>query len=144
VTIQAHANAVLGLLVPPNVTATVLDGAVPKAIPPALPQAPPYLLVYMYLETPDGLQAADAVSLNFDSDVVDFWIYCNCVGADAVAARAVSAQARLALLNVIPLITGRSCNRIRNLSGQPPQRDEETGPLVMNQRDVYLFRSVPG
>lgn len=143
-TIQAHANAVLGLLVPPAVTATVLDGAVPKAVPPALPQARPYLLVYMYLETPDGLQAADAVSLTFDSDVADFWIYCNCVGDDAVAARAVSAQARLALLNVTPTVAGRACFPIRNRASQPPQRDEETGPLVMNQRDVYIFRSVPG
>lgn len=143
-TIQAHANAVLGLLVPPNVTAAVLDGAVPKAVPPAPPQARPYLLLYMYLETPDGLEAADAVSLDFDSDVVDFWVYCHCIGDDAPAARAVSAQARLALLNVTPVVTGRSCAPIRSRSGQPPRRDEETGPLVMDQVDVYKFRSIPG
>lgn len=142
-TIQAHANAVLGLLVPPNVTATVLDGAVPKAIPPAQPQARPYLLVYMYLMTPDGVQAPDKVSLNFDSDVVDFWIYCHCVGDDAAAARAVSAQARLALLNVTPTVAGRTCFPIRWREGQPPRRDEETGDLVMDQVDIYGFTSVP-
>lgn len=142
-TIQAHANAVLGLLVPPNVTATVLDGAVPKAVPPALPQARPYLLVYMYLMTPDGVQAPDKVSLNFDSDVADFWIYCHCVGDDAAAARAVSAQVRVALLSVTPTVAGRICFPIRWREGQPPRRDEETGPLVMDQVDVYGFTSVP-
>lgn len=139
-TVQAHANAVLGLLAPPSVPATtgLYDGAVPDG------PAAQYLLLYMYLMTPDGLAAADAVSLNFDSDVVDFWIYCHCVGGDAIAARAVSAQARLALLNVTPVVAGRACFPIRWREGQPPRRDEETGPLVMDQVDVYGFRSVPG
>jgi hypothetical protein len=139
VTIQAHANAVLALAVPPSVLATtgVYDGVVPKA------PAAQYLLFYMYLMTPDGLAAPDAVSLNFDSDVADFWIYCHCVGEDAIAARAVSAQARLALLNVTPVVTNRVCFPIRWREGNPPRRDEETGPLVMDQVDVYGFRSVP-
>lgn len=138
-TAQAHANAVLGLLVPPSVPVTtgVLDGFVPDGTPR------PYLLVYMYLMTLDGLQAPDAVPLSFDSDVVDFWIYCHCVGGDAVAARSVSAQARLALLNVTPSVAGRSCFPIRHREGSPPRRDEETGPLVMDQVDVYSFRSLP-
>jgi hypothetical protein len=118
-------------------TTAVLDGAVPNGA------LPPYLLVYMYLETPDGLQAPDAVPLSFDSDVVDFWIYCHCVGADAVAARAVSAQARVALLNQTLTIANRACFPIRWRQGTPPRRDEETGPLVMDQVDVYGFRSVP-
>lgn len=136
-TIQAHADAVLGLLVPAAVTVPVLDGFVKPGT------VRPYLLVYMYLETPDGLEAPDAVSLNFDSDVVNFWIYCHCVGDDAKAARAVSAQARLALLNVTPVVGTRSCFPIRNRPGSPPRRDEETGPLVMDQVDVYTFRSIP-
>jgi hypothetical protein len=139
VTVQAHANAVLGLLVPPSVPATtaVLDGVVLAGT------TRPYLLVYTYLMTPDGLAAPDAVSLNFDSDVVDFWVYCHCVGDDATAARAVSAQARTALLNVTPAIVSRACFPIRQRESSPPQRDEQTGPLVMDQVDVYSFRSVP-
>lgn len=137
-TIQAHANAVLGLLTA-SVPATtgVYDGEVPDA------PKKQYLLVYMYLMTPDGLAAPDAVSLNFDSDVVDLWVYCHCVGEDAIAARAISAQARTALLNVTPVVTGRTCFPIRWREGQPPRRDEETGALVMDQVDVYGFRSVP-
>jgi hypothetical protein len=140
VTIQAHANAVLGLLVPPAVPATtgVYDGEVPDA-----PKAQ-YLLVYMFLQTPDGLAAPDAVPLTFDSDVVDFWIYLHCVGGDAIAARAMSAQGRAALLNVTPVIANRACFPIRWREGNPPRRDEETGPLIMDQVDVYSFRSVPG
>lgn len=139
-TVQAHANAVLGLLVPPSVPATtaVLDGAVPDGT------VRPYLLVYMYLITPDGLQAPDAVSLNFDSDVVDFRIYCHCVGDNASAARGVSGQARVALLNVTPSVASRACFPIRWNEGNPPHRDEQSGSLVMDQVDVYAFRSVPG
>lgn len=138
-TIQAHANAVLGLLTAPAVPATtaVLDGSVPTGT------TTPYLLVYMYLMTPDGLAAPDKVSLNFDSDVVELWIYCHCVGPDAVGARAVSAQARLALLNVTPSVSLRTCFPIRWREGNPPRRDEETGPLVMDQVDVYGFTSIP-
>lgn len=137
-TIQAHADAVLDLLSGsvPGTTA-VYDGAVPKA------PSTQYVLVYMYLATPDGLQAPDAVSLNFDSDVVDFWIYLHGVGVDAVGARAMSAQARTALLNIAPVVAGRSCFPIRWREGSPPRRDEATGPLVMDQVDVYSFRSVP-
>lgn len=139
-TIQAHANAVLGLLVAPSVPATtgLHDGAVPVGA------ARPYILVYFYLMTPDGLAAPDAVALTFDSDVVDLWVYCHCVGDNATAARAVSAQARAALLNVTPTVSGRVCFPIRQRESQPPQRDEETGALVMDQVDVYAFRSVPG
>lgn len=140
-TIQDHANAVLGLLTasfPPEIA--VYDGVVPKL--PAVP-AKQYVLVYMYLMTPDGQQAPDKVSLNFDSDVVDLWIYCHCVGEDSVAARAVSAQVRVALLNVTPTVASRTCFPIRWREGQPPRRDEETGALVMDLVDVYGFTSIP-
>jgi hypothetical protein len=139
-TIQAHATAALGLLVPPSVPATtgVYDGDVPTS-----PKAQ-YVLVYACLMTPDGLAAPDAVSLDFDSDVVDFWLYAHCVGQGAVEARAISAQVRLAWLNVTPVITNRTCFPIRQRESNPPRRDEETGPLVMDQVDVYAFRSVPG
>lgn len=138
-TIQAHADAVLGLLVAPSVPATtgVYDGAVPKA-----PLAR-YVVVDFYLMTPDGLAAPDAVPLTMDSDVVDFWVYAHCVGGNAISTRAVSAQVRLALLNVTPVIAFRECFPIRNGPGQPPRRDEETGALINELTDVYRFRSVP-
>jgi hypothetical protein len=118
----------------------VLDGKVPSGT------EPPYALVYFYIETPDGLAAPDAVSLTFDSDVIDAWAYVHCVGADpqaARSARAVSGRVRTAVLNRRLVVAGRSCFPIRHDSGQPPRRDEDAGPAVMDLVDVYRFRSVP-
>ena len=138
-TISDHAAAVLGLLDADNASPAlvVLDGAVTGT------QPLPYVLVYLMLQTPDGLAAPDKVNLNFDSDVVDLWVYCHCVGGNAAAARSVSARVRTALLNVTPTITNRVCFPIRFREGDPPQRDESTGPLVMDQVDVYGLVSVP-
>jgi hypothetical protein len=140
VTIQAHARAVLDLLDADNTAPAlvVLDGFVPAG------QEPPYVLVYFYVATPDGLTAPDKVSLNFDSSVVDLWAYCHSVGGNAVAARAVATRVRTALLDVTPVVSGRSCFPIRWREGQPAGRDELTGPLIVDQVDVYGFTSVPG
>lgn len=118
----------------------VYDGAVPDGAEPA------YALVYFYIETPDGLAAADAVPLTFDSDVIDAWAYVHCVGAEpqaAKAARAVSGRVRAAVLNQTLTTAGRSCFPIRWREGQPPQRNEETGKVIFDQIDVYGWRSVP-
>lgn len=138
-TVQDHANAVLALLDADNTSPAlvVLDGAVTGT------QPLPYVLVYLMLQTPDGLAAPDKVSLDFNSDVIDMWVYCHCVGGNAAAARSVSARVRAALLNVTPTIANRVCFPIRYREGNPPQRDESTGPLVMDQVDVYGLTTVP-
>jgi hypothetical protein len=138
-TTQDHANAVLALLDADNAAPALvfLDGAVPSG------QLPPYVLVYLMLQTPDGLAAPDKVSLDFNSDVVDLWVYCHCVGGNAAAARAVSARVRAALLNVTPTIANRVCFPIRWREGNPPQRDESTGVLVQDLVDVYGLITVP-
>jgi hypothetical protein len=118
----------------------VLDGKVPTGT------VAPYALVYFYIETPDGLEAPDAVSLTMDSDVIDAWAYVHCVGADPEAqraARAVSGRVRGALLNKRLTVADRDCAPIRHDSGQPARRDEDLGPAVMDLVDVYKFRSVP-
>lgn len=118
----------------------VYDGAVPDGPEPA------YALVYFYVETPDGLQAPDAVNITGDSDVIDAWAYIHCVGAEpeaARAARAVAGRVRAAVLNQTLTVAGRSCFPIRWREGQPPQRDENTGRAVFDQVDVYGWRSLP-
>jgi hypothetical protein len=142
--VQDLADAFLALLAtapggPP--TLTVYDGAVPVA------PAPAYALVYFYVETPGGLAAPDAVSLTLDSTVIDALAYVHCVGADpqaARAARAVAGRVRAAVLDKVLTVSGRQCFPIRWDSGQPPQRNEDTGAVVFDQVDVYSFRSVPG
>jgi hypothetical protein len=138
--IQDHATAVLALLDGddlPGDPLVVYDGKVTGT-------ADHYVLVYFLVQTPDGLAAPDKVSLDFASDVLDVWVYCHCVGPTPVAARAVQGRVRAALLNVTPTITGRTCFPIRWREGQPGQRDEETGPLVVDQVDVYGLTSLPG
>lgn len=137
--IQAHADAFLAQLATAagSPALVVCDGQVPDGT------LPPYALVYFYIETPDGLVAPDKVPLTFDSDVIDARAYVHCVGSNAVAARAVAGRVRSAVLNVTLSIAGRSCFPIRWREGQPPQRNEETGVLVMDLVDVYGWTSVP-
>jgi hypothetical protein len=141
--IQDEADAFLALLAAASGSPSlaVYDGSVPDSPEPA------YALVYFYIETPDGLAAPDAVSLTFDSDVIDAWAYVHCVGSQpqsARAARAVSGRVRAAVLNKTLTVANRSCFPIRWREGQSPIRDETTGLVVFDQIDVYGWRSVPG
>jgi hypothetical protein len=143
--LQDHADAFLALLraAPPASPApslVVYDGEVPPGPEVA------YALIYFWFETPDGLVAPDAVSLVLDSDVIDAWANVHSVGADpqaARAARAVATRVRAGVLNKTLTIPGRSCNPIRQRTSQPPHRDEDTGPTVMDQVDEYSWRSFP-
>lgn len=135
---KAHAQAFLGLLAATDPTLTTLDGVVPTG------QVPPYVLVYFHATIPNAEQAPDAVPLEGGSEVMVMSAYCHCVGDNAAAARTVADRVQAALLNKVPVIAGRVCHPIRHEDGQPPQRDESTGRLRMDQIDVYSFRSVPG
>lgn len=136
-TIQDHASAYLDRL-RGDPELTVYDGAVPKGA------VPPYLLVYLTFSTPDAEMSPDKVPLTFDSNVGEARAYCHCVGANGVAARAVGQRVLTRLQNWRPVIGGRDCSPVRWQEGQPAQRDETTGVLVMDQVDVYGFTSVPG
>lgn len=135
--IEAHADAGLALL-RAGVPAPVHDGSVPKGA------VPPYVVVYVYRETPDGLVAADKIPLTGRSVAVAMRLYCHCVGANATSSRGIAGRVEEALLDVVPTVAGRECSPIRWLEGQPPQRDESTGVLVVDQVDVYGWTSVPG
>lgn len=135
-TIQDHAHAVLNVLSTAGVT--VHDGEVADGAPA------PYVLVYLYVQTPDGQVAPDKVALSGGSTVVDMWIYCHCVGLTAAAARGVSGAVSSALLDKVVTISGRTCFPIRWREGQPPVRNEDTGEAIFDQVDVYGLTSVPG
>lgn len=137
--IQDHADAVLGLL-EADADLKVYDGLVPKGA------AAPYVKVDLLVQTPDGLTAPDKVPFSGDSDVIEMWIYCHCVGAGLNAgrsARAVSGRVRARLLNVKPTLPGRVVFPIRWREGQPPQPNEETLVPVVDLVDVYGFTSNP-
>jgi hypothetical protein len=135
--IEEHFQAFFALL-EADATLNPYDGEVP-----ANPAAR-YSLVYFYVETPDGLQAPDAVNITGDSDVIDAWAYVHSVGVTPASARIQSGRVRAAVLNQRLTLAGRECFPIRWREGQPPQRDEDVpGDPVFDQVDVYSWRSLP-
>lgn len=140
--IQAHAQAVLGLLdaddTPPALV--VYDGVVPSGVDP---RTSPYVVVYFATVTPGAAEAPDKVDLTGDSEVMQVDAYCHSVGGSGAAARIVATRVRAALLNARPEIAGRVCFPIRHVDNQPPRRDEDTGSLVVHTVDVYRLLTVP-
>ncbi len=133
--IDEHAAAVLGLLDADN-TAPALnvhDGKVP---PNTDPKTAPYVLVYFDSNDPEFDK--EAAPYRFEMTAI-----CHSVGGSARAARMVADRVRAALLGVSPLVVGRACFPITREAGSPPDRDESTGSLVMDQIDVYTIRSIP-
>ena len=133
-TIRVHCDALLALLRQAPGTLTVHDGAVPNGT------VPPYVLVYFADADPE---LPDSRPLDGASQRHILRAYVHSVGGNAAAARALGERVRAALLDVVPTVTGRECFPIRREDGQPPQRDESTGVLVMDRVDVYRLESVP-
>ncbi|TDB81645.1 DUF3168 domain-containing protein [Micromonospora fluostatini] len=131
--IREHTAAVLALLqgAPGTTPLVALDGHVPAG------RVPPYVLVYFADNDPEDRSLEDR------QDRYVLWVYCHNVGGNADAARAVATRVRSALLGVVPVVAGRDCWPIRREDGDPPDRDESTGVLVMDQVDVYRLESVP-
>lgn len=135
--IDEHAAAILTLLDADNTppALVVLDGRVPKD------QARPYVLVYFDDTDPE---LAESRPLAGDSERHVLRAICHSVGDNGQAARMVADRVRAALLDVVPTVAGRTCMPIRREDGQPPQRDEQTGTLVMDKVDIYRLESLPG
>lgn len=134
-TIQDLATAGLALLTADS-QLTVYDGEVTGT-------ADHYVLVYTFRQLAGALIRPDATRLTGDQRAVDMQLYCHCVGPTAASARAIAGRVEARLLNVRPVVSGRVCHPIRWLEGQPPNRDQSTGPTVMDQVDVYGWTSVP-
>lgn len=100
-------------------------------------QDPPYIRPYLSVEY------SGPESLAHRSDRAVVWIWLHCVGYNDQAASEVAAAARAVLLDVTPTVAGRSCFPIRFDNGRPPQVDESTGRLVVDQLDIYRLESVP-
>jgi hypothetical protein len=98
----------------------------------------PYFRAYFHIEYPE------TESLEHRSDRAVAWLYLHCVGDNDTAASATAKAGRDVLLDVVPTVTGRTCFPIRLDHSLPPQPDETTGALVMDQVDVYRLESVPG
>ncbi len=133
-TVRAHADAVLGLLSAAPGSLRVLDGSVPKDV------LPPYVLLYFADADPE---LVDSTPMDGQSERFVLRAYVHSVGGNAAAARVLGDRVRTALLDQVPTVTGRVCWPIRREEGQPPQRDESTGTLVLDRLDPHRFHSVP-
>ncbi|MFF0823061.1 DUF3168 domain-containing protein [Micromonospora haikouensis] len=132
--IRAHCDAVLAMLQAAPGSLRVLDGAVPTGA------VPPYVLLYFADTDPE---LVDSSPMDGTSERFVLRAYVHSVGSNASAARALGERVRTALLDQVPTVPGRVCWPIRREDGQPPQRDESTGVLVMDRVDVYRLESVP-
>jgi hypothetical protein len=130
---QQHADVGLDLL-RADAGLVVFDSVVSDPTP----DPPRYVLVYPVVEWPrDGVGTAVSAT----QVTITTTYYCHCVGLTAASARALAMRVRAALLNVRPVIAGRSCSPIKQREMAPPQRDESTGRAVMDQVGVYEFSS---
>jgi hypothetical protein len=134
-----HAVAILGLLraVPDLMVYPPADGEGDGQIVPTV-GTPPYVVAYIQVSYALG----PTIDLLSSRAVVR--ATCHSVGANDIAARVVAGRVRAALLDVVPTIPGRKPYPIRYDDGQPPRPDESTGPLVVDQVDVYRLESLPG
>jgi hypothetical protein len=135
--IQDHCDAFLTLAraASGSPSLVVYDGKVPDGA------AAPYALVYFAIETPDALTVPGWLSLTLASTAINGRAIVHCVGADpegARAARGVAGRFRAAVLDQTLTVAGWSCNPVRWIEGQPPQRNEEVpGTAVFDQVDLY-------
>lgn len=136
-TIQAHADAVLGLL---RATASLTVYPEPDSVKQVPDDAlPPYVSVYVTTRYDLG------PSLAMRSSRAVTTITCHCVGGNAIAARAVAQMVSGALLDIVPTIAGRRCFPIRqDPVDAPPRPDESTGSLVMDLVQQYRLETLPG
>jgi hypothetical protein len=103
-----------------------------------------YVLAYPMFETPDGLLAPDALSLTLASTALDVSMYVHNVGVTPQSARATASRTRTAVLDQVPVVSGRICFPIRWREGQPVRRNEEIpGAPVFDEVAVYAWRSLP-
>jgi hypothetical protein len=134
--LEDHAAAFLGLI--SGTGLTTYDSKVDDGAPAQ------YVLVYSMFETPDGLLAPDALNLTLASTVLDISMYVHNVGSTPQSARATASRTRTAVLDVVPVVAGRTCFPIRWREGQPGHRNEEIpGAPVLDEVHVYGWRSLP-
>jgi hypothetical protein len=137
---KAHADAVLALLTGAlNPAIAVYDGKVRDPTPNVATN--PWVLVYF-----DPGWPVDGAANSLDGTAVTYRLtfFTHSIAASAPSARAVAGQVRAALLNVRPVISGRSCWPIRWDDGTPASLDETLGFPVMDKVDVWKLQTAPG
>lgn len=144
--IQEHADALIGPLraYPGLVVYPVANGQPGSGgynVPPGA--EPPYVSVHISFGRRLGPDP-DSPTLDMRSGRIVAHAFCHCVGDDDIAARAVAQQVDAALIDVRPVIAGRTCYPVRFDSAAPPLQSGGTGRQVSELTVVYRLESVPG
>lgn len=114
----------------PNVT-VYADGEVPNK------PTYPYIVVYANQGVPEVASAHDV------SNWRTFTIQTTKVGLSRTQVQALADREEPALLDVRPVVVGRSCGQISKSSSQPIRPDRDVTPSVFYAVDVWTFFSVP-
>jgi hypothetical protein len=137
--LQDHAAAMLDLLYDVGADLVVFpaEGGGPTIVPAGTP--PPFVSVHFAADRPLGGR------LTMLSTRFRMRSYAHCVGANDIAARAVSDLVAAAWLDVRPVILGRSVYPIRSeLSRDDPRPDQSTGTEYVTITDTYRLESDNG
>lgn len=131
----AHADAGLDLLDATGLT--VYRGKLPPNITTL---SPPWALVYTAVDFPgdDADNGLDQASLTC---VTTWYVYGS--GTTDSACLAVTGRVRGALVDVVPTITGRVCDRIEQTASEPARPHELTGNSVLTALSIYELRTRP-
>ena len=129
---ETHARIVLDLLTNDG-NQPVYNNYAPDNV------APPYLYVFSHVWWPGN--GSDGQNFDMVTNQCMTRAYVHCVGETDEAARALSNRVRQLLVNVKPVIAGRSCSLIQQESSNTPDKDERSGVLVMDAVASYLFSS---
>lgn len=132
-----HVAAVMDLLyAAANLTVYPEENGGATVVPPGTPT--PYVLVQAVGERDDGRK------LRHLSTRMLVRFYCQCVGANHLAAQRVSDLVADAILDYVPTINGRSCYPIRQDISRDPLSSDTTGATTVTITDVYRLESDPG
>lgn len=135
--VQDHADAFLAYLyAESDLTVYPAQGGGNTTVPAGT--TPPYVVVQIVADRPDGQR------LTHLSTRLRMRAYCQCVGENDKAARAVSDLVAAAVLDKRPVIDGRSVYPIRQDVGRDPLSSDTTGSTIVTITDVYRLESEPG
>lgn len=129
---ETHARIALDIL-EADANQPVYEGNTPDNV------AVPYVLVYTHVSWPGN--GSEGQTLEHKTNQCNTRWIVHCAGETDQAARALSNRVRQLLVNVRPVIAGRSCSLIQQESSLNPVRDERTGVLVMDVVADYSFTS---
>lgn len=110
-------------------------------LPPAVTGlAPPWVLVMTAVEWP---YAETNNSIDYASTTCVTTWYCYASGTTGTSALAIGGIVRGTLLGIRPVITGRVCNQISQVSSEPPRQHEGTGISVLTALSIYELETRP-